>query len=278
MAEKNSKTNQEMRKINGLKSLASGISFLVYLAVIMYMEYHFLNLISQFLGEDASIVGYVVIAASFLTAIALPLGLHYWFRSGTQQLVGFIFYGLHFVIMFVNLVLDSNATKYGAETGEFQGFLDFYGVWILPGYIAFYALAWSILWFSDDGSKAIDKKREAMASEEEAGLDRRMAVSEMQSTALSNAFQSPAAKTAINQWAAQNAPALLAAELGMTMEELGVHVGDDFRFWMPESEGQRIYDKDGRLVGKAEPFRSDEGGAGFVRRPTTNGLGRTGTD
>ncbi len=241
MAEKNNvKGIQNMRRIDGYKAMASVISLIVYLAVIVYMEYHFLNLITQFLGNGMQIVGYIVVAASGLTAIALPMGLHYWFRTGTQETVAYVFYGVHFLIMFLNLVLDSNATKYGAETNEFQGFLEFYGVWVLPGYIAFYALAWSILWFADDGSKAIDMKRNAAATEAEAALNRRMTVADLQSTALSNAFESVAAKQAINVWAAKNAPQLLATELGMTLDELGVNESTDFRFWMSEEGDEQL--------------------------------------
>ncbi len=83
---------QAMRNVAGMKSVAVVLSLVVYLAVVVYSEYHFYNLVSQFVTGAFQIIGIVAVAASFITAVALPLALHFWFRSGGQQVFGFVFY------------------------------------------------------------------------------------------------------------------------------------------------------------------------------------------
>lgn len=223
----------ESRNVTGIKSVAIIGSILVYVAVVIYTEYHFYNLVTQFVPGGLQVVGLIAVAASALTAIALPLAIHFWFRSGLQIILGWIFYGIHFLAMFANLILDSSIAS-SSEAPEFVG--DIYAVYVLPGYIAFYALAWSIIWFVDSDHARIDKRREAREREEDALLDRESIVAEAKNEAVKNAFQSAGAQRAINKWAARNAPRLLAQELGLTDDELGAD--ENFLFWMPDEKKQ----------------------------------------
>lgn len=219
----------ESRTITGLKGLAVIGSVLVYLLIVVYAEYHFFNLISGFVPGGMQVVGMIAVAASGITAILLPVAIHFWFRSGLQLIVGFIFYGIHFLMMFANLILDSSLQGTAiADTPDW--IVTVYAPYILPGYIAFYALAWSILWFVDSNSQRIDKRREVEQIEEDGRLDRQISLANFRSNALTAAFNSQAAQETVNRLIATQAPALLAQELGLSVEELGPT--QDFEFWM----------------------------------------------
>ena len=219
------------RDVSGVRWFSISLSLLVYLSFVIYSEWHFYNLISEFVPADFALIGLVAVAAAALTAIALPLSLHYWFRTGNQKLMGYVFYGLHFVIVVINLILDGALIS----DGEAPAFVtDVYAVYVLPGYIAFYGAFWSVLWFLDEQSKRLEKKIEMSETEEAGVIDRRIAVAEAKSIAISQAFRSKGAQRAINTWAAKNAPKLLAEELGITVDELG---GDEeYTFWDEDDE------------------------------------------
>ena len=243
------------RTSTGIKVVAVILSVLVYVSFVIYSEYHFYNLISHFVPSDFQAIGLVAVAASALTAIGLPVALHYWFREGKQQIVGFIFYGVHFLIVMLNLVLDGTliseaaAAKAAVEAAAAQGLTapavvagvstfshSIYATWILPAYIAFYGLFWSVLWYLDDGSARLDKKRELANSLEDDRMNRHLTVTKFRNGALAAAFKSQGAQAAINLWAAKNAPQLLARELGLSVDELGTD--QDYRFWLPKENGQ----------------------------------------
>lgn len=226
----------ESRTISGLKGLAVIGSVLVYLLIVVYAEYHFFNLISGFVPGGMQVVGMIAVAASGITAILLPVAIHFWFRSGLQLIVGFIFYGIHFLMMFANLILDSSLQ--GTATADTPDWIvTVYAPYILPGYIAFYALAWSILWFVDSNSQRIDKRREVEQIEEDGRLDRQISLANFRSNALTAAFNSQAAQETVNRLIATQAPALLAQELGLSVEELGPT--QDFEFWMRPAQANQ---------------------------------------
>lgn len=221
------------RFIDGMKKVGIGISLIIYLVIVGYTEFHFYNLVSRFVPDGYAIVGLLAVGASALTALALPLALHFWFRSGTQQIFGYLFYAVHWVIVVFNLVLDSNLESGGQIPAFVSGI---YGVWVLPATLVIYGVSWAIIWFLDDGAKQIDDEREVYAQEQENRVNRRLFVAGSKARALEQAFESPGAQQAINRWAAKNAPIILASELGVSVQELGSPDELDFSFWMPEGD------------------------------------------
>ena len=225
----------ESRTITGLKALAIVGSVLVYILIVVYAEYHFFNLISGFVPGGMQVVGMIAVGASGITALLLPVALHFWFRSGIQAIAGYIFYGIHFLMMFANLILDSSLQ--GTAIADTPDWIEtVYAPYILPGYIAFYALAWSILWFTDSNSQRIDKRREVAQIEEDGKLTRQISLAQFKSDAITAAYNSQAAQETVNRWVASKAPQLLATELGMSLEELGAQ--ENFEFWMKPAERQ----------------------------------------
>jgi hypothetical protein len=221
------------RNRRGFKLIGIAGSVLVYLAFVFYSEFHFYNLVQRFVPLDFQIVGIAAVGVSFLTALALPISLHWWFRSGTQYLVGWLFYCLHFGFVVLNLVLDSNLNA-GTDPGPF--ITATYGVYILPASVAFYALVWTLLWGLDPATRRREKLLELEEEAEDAQLERRLIVEKGKSGAISAAYGSKAAQQSINAWAARSAPTLLARELGLSLEELGPAT-KEFVFWEADNPG-----------------------------------------
>lgn len=214
---------------NAVKTFAIIGSILVYTAFVIYSEYHFYNLVQAFLpGGAAQLVGYLAVAVTGMTAVFLPIALHFWVRSGEQKLGGWIFYGVHFLFVAANMVLDSAANA-GAELGRF---FDIYGTYVLPAVTAFYAIGWIALWAFDPASQRMEDELDVKEAEVAGQHARRRALAEMKGEALAAAFKSPGAQRAVNRWAAFNAPRLLADELNISIDELG-NV-DSFQWWMGE--------------------------------------------
>jgi len=221
------------RNVGGMKTIAIISSLIIYVAIVGYTEYHFYNLVSRYVTAGFEIVAYLAVGASFLTALALPVALHVWLRSGIQQVFGFIFYGGHWLIVMFNLVLDSNLTA-GGEVPEWVAGV--YGVWILPMYLSFYGIGWAILWFLDPAAQEIDDIREVESVERENAVQRRLGLAKAIGGAVEKAYDSYEAKRVINTYAARKAPQLLASELGTTLQELGLDEKAVFAFW---EEGQQ---------------------------------------
>ena len=213
---------------NAIKWVAVIGSIIVYLGFIIYAETHFFSLVTRFLPQNAQIVGLAAVGVTLITSIALPLAIHFWVRDGKQRVCEWIFYGTHLIITFANLVLNSALNTNSQDLS--QTFKVIYGAYILPGLVVVYVIGWIAIWAFDSSTQRAERQSELYEMEEDGKHRRREILITSQNTALENAFQSPAAQAAVNEWAAVNAPALLAAELGMTVDEFGV--GDrKFVFW-----------------------------------------------
>ena len=213
---------------NAIKWVAVIGSIIVYLGFIVYAETHFFSLVTRFLPQDAQIIGLAAVGVTLITSIALPLAIHFWVRDGKQRVCAWIFYGTHLVITFANLVLNSALNSNNQDLSE--TFKTIYGAYILPGLVVVYVIGWIAIWAFDSSTQRAERRSELYEIEEDGKHRRKEILITSQNTALENAFQSPAAQAAVNHWAAANAPAMLAAELGMTVDEFGV--GDrQFVFW-----------------------------------------------
>lgn len=216
---------------NAIKWVAIIGSIIVYLGFIVYAETHFFSLVTRFLPSEAQVVGLAAVGVTLITSIALPLAIHFWVRDGKQRVCAWLFYGTHLAITFANLVLNS-ALNSGNQISP--TFSVIYGAYILPGLVVIYVLGWIVIWAFDSSAQRAERKAELYEIEEDGKYRRKEILITSQNTALENAFQSPAAQAAVNHWAAANAPAMLAAELGLTVDEFGVG-NKQFVFWDAEA-------------------------------------------
>lgn len=93
-------------KMKAIKGIAIGIGIIVYLAMIAYSGVHNFTLMTKGVPADLILWAVVGIISLELTAIGLPLALHYWVHAPLQRIATFIFYGIDLGIVFINVVLD----------------------------------------------------------------------------------------------------------------------------------------------------------------------------
>lgn len=246
---------------DGMKKVLVVCSVLVYVLFVAWIEYHFYVLVTEFLTGSAQAVGLIAVGVSSLTAFILPAGIHYWFRSGTQLIVAFMFYAFHFLMAAANMILSANAVD-ATEGGTLAAFISgAYASFILPAYLVAYGAFWSILWFVDPSSRRLDARRQAEEMAVDAQLHRRLIVENQFSLALQKAFASKAAQRAMNKHVASAAPELMAQELGLSLEDLGLEPGAVFEF-EDESEPwtlQRWLDYYGMTLPQAQKGIADGG-------------------
>ena len=215
-----------VRSRGSWKWLAIMLSVLIYLAFVTYTEIHMYDLVQRFLPDGLKIFGVAAVAVTALSAVALPLSMHFWVRTGKQKTVLQVFYAFHLIFLASNLVLNS-ARHAGYEVAEFVSGI--YGSYVLPAVVVIYAIGWIMVWALDSAANRAEHKLEIEEEMEDARLGRKLVVVQEQNEALIRSFKSRGAKMAIARWAAENAPKLLAEELGLNPDELPE---EDMKYWV----------------------------------------------
>lgn len=223
------------RNRDARRSFAIYGSILVYLAFVAYSEYHFYNLVTHFLPQNAQVFGLLAVGVTALSALILPLALHFWVQSGMQLTTAWVFYGVHLFFVCANLILDSNANA-GASL---SGFFAIYGTYLLPAAIVFYAVGWIIIWAFDPTAQRAERELDFLEMQREAEHQRKLAIEQSRLEAITKAFQSRPAQQALDNWVARNAPKLLADELRISYEELGLDDEERFTWWDDQSDEER---------------------------------------
>jgi len=95
------------RNLIGLKQLAIGASVLAYVGAVLYGDIMFLQIVGvafpqSGIGASMAIAGALVTA---LSAIVLPVALHWWFAPGLQFIGGMIYWAADIAALTLNSML-----------------------------------------------------------------------------------------------------------------------------------------------------------------------------
>jgi hypothetical protein len=132
-----------------LRSLAIFAGILVYLGMVVYSAVHNWHLMTSGIQPDMVIWAALGVVALEISAIFLPIALHWWTHSHLQRITAFAFYGLDLGLIFVNVVLD-----YAVNTGEvIPSWLSVYKFFVLPASPIFCGLGWSLLFLLDPAQR-----------------------------------------------------------------------------------------------------------------------------
>ena len=127
---------------------------LVYLAMIAYAEAHGINMLTKGVNPDFLIWAYAGMIALGLTAILLPLAIHFWTFDPVQRITAYLFYAVDLVLLGVNTFTD-----YGANTGsQLTSWALLYRDYIMPATPVIAGIGWSILWLMDVESKQLAQR------------------------------------------------------------------------------------------------------------------------
>lgn len=138
-------------KDQAVQSLVSFCGVLVYVAGVVYAEVHGYALLIRGVDPQFVLWSTVGIVGLGISALFLPLGLHYSFHAPLQRIAAFCFYGVDLGLLVFNALVDY-AFKTG--TGEaLPGWLLAYMEYVLPATPIIAAIGWSLLALLDPGQK-----------------------------------------------------------------------------------------------------------------------------
>jgi len=148
------------------RMLAITLSLMVYLAGLLYAGVRSYTLFAATIDPSLLPLAIVGIVALEVSAIALPLAIHFWTQPGMQRLAAMGFYLLDLALIAGNAVLDA-AHHSGAVL---PGFLTAYGVYLVPALPLLCMAGWSLIWLLDPASRERDMRETVKAATHEALL------------------------------------------------------------------------------------------------------------
>mgnify|MGYP001568634858 CR=1 FL=1 len=127
-------------------------SVLVYLAGLGYAGVRTYTLFRDTVEAEFRLLALLGIIALEISALALPVAIHFWTAPGSQRSVALIFYGADLVLIAGNAILDA-ARHSGTLLPEFMSAYGTFGVPALP---IFCMVGWALIWMLDPTSQERD--------------------------------------------------------------------------------------------------------------------------
>jgi hypothetical protein len=182
-----------------LKGLAVFLSILVYLAGLIYAGVRSYSLFARTVDPGLLPLAILGIIALEVSALALPLAVHYWTTPGAQRLAALGFYLLDLDLIVANAILDA-----AHHSGTLlPGFLTAYGVYAVPALPVACMVGWALLWALDPSSREHDMVASVRAATHEALM-----------TQIAKAAESVDISQAVEEAAGEAARALVGETLG----------------------------------------------------------------
>lgn len=179
-----------------LRMLAIALSLIVYAAGLAYAGVRSYTLFSATIEAWLLPLAVLGIVALEISAIALPLAIHFWTFPGPQRLAAMGFYVLDLVLIAANAILDA-AHHSGAEVSSL---LIVYGLYIVPALPLLCMAGWALLWMLDPTSRERDMRESVKAATHEALLSRiQEAIGQADITASVEAAASEAARALVGE-------------------------------------------------------------------------------
>jgi hypothetical protein len=145
---------------HALKGVAITLSLIVYLAGLVYAGVRSFSLFAATIDPNLLPLAVIGIVALELTAIALPLAIHFWTQPGAQRMAAMGFYALDLALIAANAILDA-----ANHTGDIMpAFLVGYGVYIMPALPLVCMIGWSLMWLLDPTSRERDMRESVKAA------------------------------------------------------------------------------------------------------------------
>ena len=134
------------QKRNGaIKSIAIFFGAIVYLLMVVYSAVHNISLMLRGVNKDAQVWAILGIVALEITAVFLPLAVHYWCHEPLHKFVAFGFYFVDFGLISMNVIADWNANA----GDRMPDWVQQYVTWVAPVSPVICGIGWAILWMID---------------------------------------------------------------------------------------------------------------------------------
>jgi len=151
-------------RYRALKGLALFLSLLIYAAGLLYAGVRSYTLFAATIEPDLLPLAIIGIVALELTAVSLPLALHFWTSPGPQRYAAIGFYTLDLGLIVFNAILDA-AHHSGTVL---PSFLQAYGTYAVPALPIVCMVGWAVLWALDPASRERDLQESVRTATQEA--------------------------------------------------------------------------------------------------------------
>jgi hypothetical protein len=152
------------------RALAIFVGLAVYAGMLVYAGVHNYSLFTRGLREDLVIFALLGLFTLELSAIGLPLAIHFWTAPGVHRIAALAFYFADLALLTGNAVLDFRLNAELALTEPMRIYLDF----IAPATPLIVGLMWSMLFILDPANRIRDMEME-LASAARSALATRIA-------------------------------------------------------------------------------------------------------
>jgi hypothetical protein len=157
-------------KRRAFKALAVFVGIAVYAGMLVYAGVHNYSLFVRGLREDLVVFSLLGFFTLELSAIGLPLAIHFWTAPGVHRVAALTFYFVDLLLLAGNAVLDFRLNADLALTEPMRLYLDF----IAPATPLVVGLMWSVLFILDPANRLRDMEME-LASAARSALATRIA-------------------------------------------------------------------------------------------------------
>ena len=134
-----------------LKTLAIVAGMFVYLGMIAYSAVHNWRLLTAGIDPDMVMWAALGVIALEITAVFLPIAIHFWTHAPLQRIAAFAFYVLDLGLIFFNVILS-----YSIGTGNLAAmpaWLEMYLRFVVPATPLIVGALWSLLFLLDPSAK-----------------------------------------------------------------------------------------------------------------------------
>lgn len=138
-------------KSRAIKAIVIFLGMVIYCGGVLYSAVHNWNLLVGGVPDSMVLWAAIGVVALELTALTLPLALHYWTFDAMHRIAAFAFYFADLALIIANVVIDySMNTGAAADMPFWLSMYKFYGV---PGVPVFCIVGWSVLFLLDPSSR-----------------------------------------------------------------------------------------------------------------------------
>ncbi len=147
-------------KRRAFKALAVFVGIAVYAGMLLYAGVHNFSLFTRGLREDLVIFALLGLFTLELSAVGLPLAIHFWAAPGVHRIAALVFYLADLALLGGNAVLDFHLNAGLPLASWMRLYLDF----VAPATPLVCGLMWSILFILDPANRLRDLEMELAAA------------------------------------------------------------------------------------------------------------------
>ena len=139
-------------RTRALKTLAFFASGLVYVGMILYSAVHNWHLLSMGVEPGYQMLAALGVFALELTALTLPIAIHFWCHAPLQRIAALGFYLADLGLVIGNVIIDYSIVS---GVGGMPDWLTLYRFYVVPAVPIISGLGWALIWLLDPSAREL---------------------------------------------------------------------------------------------------------------------------